>query len=144
MHFNDLKPYWSRNVKVKISGRPIGHSLVLIQLLKYQKVWNQFTVNNKVIDVVLVLLMLALHRSTHCAGVSINEFEHVNPSWKIYLICPQTSIKDFQIKVWIQCFSRYFPAGNYMFTVNNRNTRSYEICSKLTVKTPERCHCLYC
>ena len=31
------------------------------------------------------------------------------------------------------------PAGNYMFKVNNRNTRTWcEICSKLTIKTPER------
>ena len=30
-------------------------------------------------------------------------------------------------------------AGNYMFKVNNRNTRARcEICSKLTIKTPER------
>ena len=32
-----------------------------------------------------------------------------------------------------------FPTGIYLFKVNNRNTRTrYEICSKLTVKTPER------
>ena len=31
------------------------------------------------------------------------------------------------------------PAGNYMFKVNNRNTRTRcETCSKLTVKIPER------
>ena len=31
------------------------------------------------------------------------------------------------------------PAGNYMFKVNNRNSRTRcEICSKLTIKTPER------
>ena len=31
------------------------------------------------------------------------------------------------------------PAGNYMFKVNNRNTQARcEICSKLTIKTPER------
>ena len=31
------------------------------------------------------------------------------------------------------------PADNYMFKVNSRNTRpQYEICSKLTIKTPER------
>ena len=31
------------------------------------------------------------------------------------------------------------PANNYMFKVNNRNTRMrFEICSKLTIKTPER------
>ena len=32
------------------------------------------------------------------------------------------------------------PTDNYMFKVNNRNTRTRcEICSKLTIKTPERC-----
>ena len=41
------------------------------------------------------------------------------------------------------------PAGNYMFKVNNRNTRTKcEICSKLTIKVPERHQasfwCLYC
>ena len=38
------------------------------------------------------------------------------------------------------------PAGSYMFKVNNRNTRTRcEVCSKLTIKTPERRHwCLYC
>ena len=38
------------------------------------------------------------------------------------------------------------PAGIYMFKVNNRNTRTRcEICSKLTIKTPERSFwCLYC
>ena len=37
--------------------------------------------------------------------------------------------------------SRKDPAGNYMFKVNNRNTRTRcEICSKLTIKTPERRH----
>ena len=33
----------------------------------------------------------------------------------------------------------HYPAGNYMFKVNNGNTRSRSaICSKLTMKTPER------
>ena len=32
-----------------------------------------------------------------------------------------------------------YPAGNYMFKVNNKNTRiGCEICSKLTLNTPER------
>ena len=35
----------------------------------------------------------------------------------------------------------FYPVGNYMFKVNNRNTRARcEICSKLTIKTPERRH----
>ena len=34
-----------------------------------------------------------------------------------------------------------FPAGIYLFKVNNKNTRTRcEICSKLTIKTPERRH----
>ena len=33
--------------------------------------------------------------------------------------------------------TRSFPAGIYLLKVNNRNTRAkYEICSKLTIKTP--------
>ena len=33
----------------------------------------------------------------------------------------------------------YIPAGNYMFKVNSRNTRTRcEICSKLLIKIPER------
>ena len=37
---------------------------------------------------------------------------------------------------WIKIIT---PARNYMFKVSNRNTRTRcEICSKLTIKTPER------
>ena len=51
----------------------------------------------------------------------------------------------FKYKRW-RIFLKYlllihFPAGNYMFKVNNRNTRTRcEICSKLTIKAPERRH----
>ena len=35
--------------------------------------------------------------------------------------------------------ARLIPAGNYLFKVNHRNTRTTcEICSKLKIKTPER------
>ena len=43
----------------------------------------------------------------------------------------------------INSAGKYFghPAGNYMFKVNKRNTRTRcEIYSKLTIKTPERRH----
>ena len=34
-----------------------------------------------------------------------------------------------------------FPVGIYLFKVNNENTGTMcEICSKLTIKTPEQCH----
>ena len=36
--------------------------------------------------------------------------------------------------------SRPYPAGIYLLKVNNRKTRTRcEICSKLTIKTPEQC-----
>ena len=36
---------------------------------------------------------------------------------------------------------RLIPANIYLFKVNNRNTRKRcELCSKLIMKTPERCH----
>ena len=42
-----------------------------------------------------------------------------------------TNLNDFVIKA--------SPANTYFFKVNNRNTRIWcEICSKLTIKTPER------
>ena len=35
---------------------------------------------------------------------------------------------------------RHYQAGNYMLKINNRNTRARcEICSKITIKTPELC-----
>ena len=40
-----------------------------------------------------------------------------------------------------ETFGNKNPAGNYMFKVNYRNTRTRcEICSKLTIKIPERRH----
>ena len=36
---------------------------------------------------------------------------------------------------------QFCPAGNYMFKVNSRNTRTRcEICSKVTIQTQERRH----
>ena len=41
--------------------------------------------------------------------------------------------------VLVMARSRVHPVGIYMFKVNNRNNRTRsEICSKLTIKTPER------
>ena len=54
-------------------------------------------------------------------GVNFHKFCHILSSSK-------KSRQGVRIK---------FPTGSYMFKVNNRNTRRCEICSKLTVKTPE-------
>ena len=46
-------------------------------------------------------------------------------------------------KIWVSYRSCVNPTGSYMFKVNNRNTRTRrEICSKLTIKTPEWRHWL--
>ena len=38
-------------------------------------------------------------------------------------------------------YQALFPASHYMFKVNNKTTRTRcEGCSKLTIKTPKRCH----
>ena len=64
---------------------------------------------------------------------------------------PKTKIFLFKFKFlyihvpgWI-----FYPAGNYLFKVNNKSTRTRcEVCSKLIIKTPERRQasfwCLYC
>ena len=63
------------------------------------------------------------------------------------------SIDNSDAMIFFGSRSRYdfqtdilFPAGNYIFKLNNRNTRTRrEISSKLTIKTQERRHWrLYC
>ena len=42
---------------------------------------------------------------------------------------------------WVYSIFGYFPAGIYLLKVNDRNSRTRcEICSKLTIKIPERRH----
>ena len=49
------------------------------------------------------------------------------------------SIFNDKITLWEIKTFHLIPAGNYMFTVNNRNNRTrFEIYSKLPTKTPER------
>ena len=50
-------------------------------------------------------------------------------------------VKKGNRKVCEICLELTFPAGIYLLKVSNRNTRaSCEICSKLTIKIPERRH----
>ena len=47
-------------------------------------------------------------------------------------------INELCVVVWQNCDAGYGPAGIYLLKVNNRNTRTRcEICSKLTINTPE-------
>ena len=54
-------------------------------------------------------------------------------------------ITDECWKSWVGRLHCCYLANIYLFKVNNRSTRKRcEICSELTVKTPEPHYCLYC
>ena len=83
---------------------------------------------------------IARTESIKFLGIFLDE----NLSWK-------THIKYIKNKISknIGISFKASPAGIYLLKVNNRNTRTRcEICSKLTIKTPERrlasFWCLYC
>ena len=68
-------------------------------------------------------------------------FEHLtflsktNQSYTVYI----TEYKQGLPFLATLSFSSQIPADIYLFKVNNRNTtKRYEICPKLTIKTPER------
>ena len=51
----------------------------------------------------------------------------------LHLTCTRLTLLPDYLRI------KFCTAGNYLFKVNNRNTKTrYEICSKLTIKTPER------
>ena len=78
-------------------------------------------------------------------------WSNIHESFQIRILNNSNLWKNFEEHLSTLRGSRWpfgqSPAGNYMFKVNNRNTRRCEICSKLTTKTPERRHwrlwCLY-
>ena len=66
--------------------------------------------------------------------------ETIDLCLEIYLIIKNIFTIFVKINVNHILFdNNYYPAGNYVFKVNNRNTGTRcEICSKLKTKTPER------
>ena len=75
----------------------------------------------------LTLIWLAhLRPSPHNSGLKNNQL--VSTRWNIALK-----------KIWVFRYHIYTPSGNYMFKVNNKNTKTRcEILLKLTIKTPEQ------
>ena len=72
---------------------------------------------------------------------NVNSFDIILYS----LTTPSSFIMYFEQVYYETFFSlkylSHLPAGNYMFKVNNRNSRArYEICSTLTIKLTERHH----
>ena len=61
-------------------------------------------------------------------------------SRNFYWLMLLRALDDPGLLKWINSsYGRHIPAGYYMFKINNKNTRTRcEICSKLTIKIPER------
>ena len=101
---------------------------------------NMFKVNNK--DVVLPFLLLTLNFE-----LSIVDFEHGSVYWVSFPAGFGRSSNALIVYLKMSSFieltlkrANCGQGGNYVFKVNNRNTRTMrEICSKLTIKIPERC-----
>ena len=64
------------------------------------------------------------------------------PVWLAFVLVSKQSWHIFSLHEYRVEFNyTYYPAENYMLKVNDRNTKTRcEICSKLTIKTPEQCH----
>ena len=72
------------------------------------------------------------HLSEHVSSTGIFHNNYLN----ITIQYKRTPCKKYESSITHQLRQGY-PVGMYLFKVNNRNTRKrYEICSKLTIKTP--------
>ena len=76
-----------------------------------------------------------------CRTVPNIDWTVSNIDWTVSKISVEMIKLDMLLFILVLLRLRY-AAVNYMFKVNNRNTRTKcEIYSKLTIKTPERRHC---
>ena len=72
--------------------------------------------------------------------ISPNTGKYEPEKLRIRTLFTQCSFNWFSISLTFLLW-KTSPVRNYMFKLNNRNTRtSCEICSKLTIKTPEQSH----
>ena len=74
----------------------------------------------------------------HTSEIFLENFlsGYKNDVMKITMNIKMLSFLNVSIKIWERMIIDHHPAGNYMFKVNNRNTRARcEICSKLTIRT---------
>ena len=68
-------------------------------------------------------------------GITDNAMMNYVPNQWINVDNTYTMVREFNLH-WL-----LFPAGIYLFIVNNRNTKTKcQICSKLTIKTPKQRH----
>ena len=66
--------------------------------------------------------------------------ESVESIWLFTTRSNNSKIACLRLQIWQSIIENY-PANIYMFKVNNRNTKKrWKLCSKLTIKIPERHH----
>ena len=104
----------------------------ILQLVFRQCVVNSGVNKKSFFQLVLIHLMYLIP-SYH--------LETFPTSLKQKLVAPNGFMFNF-FNIWdIQVFFKYFGPAIYLFKVNHGNTRAmWEICSKLTIKTPESSH----
>ena len=79
----------------------------------------------------------------------IKTYVIINSKFSLVYFCCGTLIVPKTVMSYLIYFesiqsdmTKYYPAGIYLPKVNKRNSRTRcEICSKLTIKIPERRHC---
>ena len=102
-----------------------------------RKMWGMkviFCMQINIIFLQVDIITLNVHRQTYPKypkRISLQYLCNIlRKTWRMKLIfCLQTNIRGF-----------FNPTSIYLHKVNSRNTRTRcEICSKLTIKTPEQC-----
>ena len=107
------------------------------------RLWQSF---RSLLSNCLKLFLSADHQRQHLEYVEFLYYflssmigDHINISQNLLVsgqICHLWFVVHFSNVIF-----HGFPLNIYLFKVNNRNTRKrWKICSKLTIKTPERCH----
>ena len=100
------------------------------------------------LELVVLLLLLLLSNFCECSWsirtssstLSRSVFYHIETG---HLFCPSYQLIGFYMRETVVNGLTYSPANICLFKISNRNTRKRcKICSKLTIKTPERRHFL--
>ena len=89
----------------------------------------------------ILLLIIAVHKNSQTIIGHIQSYFSRNGLFNSYQIFENVTSKDEWKYMQLYQQKKHWPAGDYMFKVNNRDSRTRcEIYPKLTIKTPERRH----
>ena len=96
---------------------------------------------------ILTTLYLTLQKLERFVKISlrhsVKEFFWRGNKFIYLFIASNSTITSINQRNWTKQLKNY-PAGIYLLKVNNRNTRTRcQICSKIIIKTPERCHAYF-